>query len=583
MVTRRGGPKATGTVAAYVVMAVLVILPTACVPSSRFEQAAGGPGVDEPPRGPKTLTVAVQREPGLLLTFGLGQDGGGAANVRQMVNEFLVAQDDTGVFQPRLASESLSVGNGTWRIHPDGTMETIWKLRRSVKWHDGTAFTSADMMLLYDIYTDPNATSVGAVRPFLRGASAPDPLTFIMQWSIVTSEAARGGVAIASPVPRHLVGDVFYQSDRATFDGSSLLTTEFVGLGAYRLVRWERGSHFELAAFDDYYLGRPSIERIVVRIISDANTMVSNILAGAVDLVLPIGVDLDAALEVKRRWEGTGNQVRLDVTGRLQHVIIQLRPDHALPKNGFTQLPVRKAFLHAIDRATFADVMTHGLSPIADSWISPTDALRPEVEAAIPQFSYDPTQSQRLLAEAGWARGRDGVLIHNPSGERFKVELRGAQTYGAATERQLSVIGEGWKAIGADVELNIVPPARLDDREYQMLFPGTFLYVSIVFRFIVDNFHTRSIPSATNRWSGFNRGGYSNPAVDAALDRLHETIDARERLPLQRQLLQVQMGEVPFIPLHWEVVPVMMVKGVNVPASDQWGTHAWNVSRWDRE
>src|SRR5207248_7059273 len=116
-------------------------------------------------------------------------------------------------------------------------------------------------------------------------------------------------------------------------------------------------------------------------------------------------VRVDDALEVKRRWEGTGNQVVADLSGRLRHVELQHRPEIARPVNGMTNPLVRQAMYQAIDRRTLTDVTNPGLNvPTADSWIPPNHELRPDVESAIPQLPYDPTRSQQLLAQLAGAR-----------------------------------------------------------------------------------------------------------------------------------------------------------------------------------
>jgi ABC-type oligopeptide transport system substrate-binding subunit len=99
--------------------------------------------------------------------------------------------------------------------------------------------------------------------------------------------------------------------------------------------------------------------------------------------------------------------------------------------------------------------------------------------------------------------------------------------------------------------------------------------------FYEDRLHSTAITSAANRWTGRNRGGYGNPAVDAVLDRLYTTIDARSRLELHRQLVQAAMGDVAIMPLYWEIVPILAVKGVTGPkVVRNESTH--NFFRWDR-
>src|SRR5438477_12470145 len=99
----------------------------------------------------------------------------------------------------------------------------------------------------------------------------------------------------------------------------------------------------ELARHDQYYLGRPPFDRVFVKVIGDANALVSNILAGALDVVLPPGISTDAAAEVRNRWQGTGNEARADVANRIIQFEVQFRPNQASPQFGFVEEPVRRA------------------------------------------------------------------------------------------------------------------------------------------------------------------------------------------------------------------------------------------------
>jgi peptide/nickel transport system substrate-binding protein len=415
-----------------------------------------------------------------------------------------------------------------------------------------------------------------AAVSLMQSASAPDPHTFVVQWGSTYVNAGREGPGTV--IPRHLLEEM-YRQDKTSLITSPLLTTEFVGLGPYKLARWERGVLLEFTRFDDYYQGRPSLDTVVVRIIPDANTMVTNILSVAVDVLLPTGVDLEAALEVKRRWAGTGNEVRADNTGRLRQMEIQGRAEFARPRNGLPVTGVRQGLYRAIDRATLVDVITEGQAPVADSWIPPTHALRSQLEASIPDFSYNVVRAQELFTQAGWVRGADGVMVHQPSGERFEIEIWGRQ--GDGSEREMNVIADNWKAVGAQVTLYTVPAARLGDREFGTTYPGMHIVNPSGDAFYENRLHSALVANPANRYTGRNRSGYANPQVDRLLDQLQVTIGQTERVNLHRQLLQEQMGDVALMPLYWEVVPVLMLKGVRGPkAVRNEATH--NIFEWDK-
>jgi peptide/nickel transport system substrate-binding protein len=293
------------------------------------------------------------------------------------------------------------------------------------------------------------------------------------------------------------------------------------------------------------------------------------------------GIDLDAALEVQRRWEGTGNQVIANQTGRVFVAEPQFRPEFTRPANGVSNLAVRQALYHAVDRKTLSEVMTHSLSPTADSYFLPFDPLRPQVESFIPQYPFDPARARQLMADAGWTPGPDGVLVNGASGARFDLEIRGRQ--GAGNDKTISIIADGWKAIGvAAVEL-IEPTALLADRSYESTRSG-FLIVGpsgSAFYEGVAKEHTRSIPTAENGWRGSNYGAYSNPHLDELIDRLQEAIDPRDRLPLHQQLVYEHMANVVTLPLYWQVVPELLLKGVSGPRTSQKRTTT-NIFEWDK-
>lgn len=497
-----------------------------------------------------------------------------------IAHDFLMVRNDKYEYQPQLAIGRISLDDGTWRVNPDGSMETTWKLRPDIKWHDGTLFTSADLVFTLTALTDPEIDIPLLPRPdLMRSATATDPLTFSVQWSSVyTGADATFGFV---PLPRHLLESA-YLGDKADFRANRWFTTDFIGLGPYRLDTWQQGSHIEFSRFDNYYQGRPPFDRVVVRFLRDPNTMVANILSGAVDIVLPEGVGIDAALEVQRRWDGTGNQVRFDIRENMRMMDIQHRPELARPVNGLANRTVRQAFYHAIDRQALTEAVTRGVGPVADGWVLPDAPFRRDVEAAIPQFPYDPSRAVELLATVGWARNTDAVLQHTQTGDRFEVLINSNMTPDSAGE--MAVIADGWKAIGAQPQFDTATTRANPNQS--SVFQGVNLAGPQASGLYESRLHSRNISSAANRWTGQNRSGYDNPRADALFDQLGSEFDGNRRLALHRQLLQEVMSDVAIMPLYWQVVPVLALKGVRshkMVSSTLGSASTWNFFDWDRE
>ncbi|MBM2809518.1 MAG: hypothetical protein HW416_277 [Chloroflexi bacterium] len=554
---------------------VVLLLVAGCTRPS--PEPSAGAAVDSRPSTAKILTVGVQRELGSFGEFGVG---GGGTIAPELAHNALVVKNQDGIYVPQLAAEQISVERGTWRLNADGSMDTTWKLRPGLLWHDRTPFTSADLLFTFTAYKDPTLPS-GVASQMLRmeSASAPNPLTFAVHWSSVDVKADQA--AGLTPLPRHLL-ETSYQSDRASIATSSRLTTEFVGLGPYRLARWDAGVQMELVRFDAYHAGRPALDKIILRYIADPNALVASLLAGGIDLVLPPGVDVDLAMDVEQRWKGTDNRVVMRTAEDLNAAYaLQFREEYSRPHNGLTNRDVREALYRAIDRAAMADAMTHGLAAVADSWVSPLHPLRPDVAGAIPQFPFDPARAQQLMEGAGWVLGADGMVVARQSGERLEIEISGPQR--AVVQKQQPIIGDAWRNLGVDPQIHVIPPSLDTDRKYEATRPGIILGSIGDYRLYFDNhLHSRETSSDDNRWGGRNKGGYRNPSVDAILDRLSTTIDPRPRVALNREYLQVAMGDVALMPFYWEVYPALIVASVRGPIYPAKSGGAWNAFEWDK-
>jgi peptide/nickel transport system substrate-binding protein len=440
-------------------------------------------------------------------------------------------------------------------------MDVTWKLRPNVKWHDGAAFTSADMLFSFEVYKNPALppTATAGTMRLMESATAPDDLTMVVHWSQVDATAPEALGLI--PLPRHLLADV-YATDKEAFTNSSRFRSDFVGLGPYRLTNWELGSHMELGRFDDYYGGRPPLDTVLIKFFHDANTIIANLLSGAVDVSIRPQIDLSSAIELKDRWERSGHKAFIEPSGRIHYGEAQRRPDFAKPRNGMTETLVRRAFMMALDRQLLSDTFSQGFAPLADSYVAPDDPLRPDVEAAIMKFPYDLAGANRLLADAGWTRGSDGLLIHRDTGEQFEGEVWASPE--AFNKEEPTVLANGWNQLGARLSVYQIPVARSNDRELAARSP-TFTVSSGQAPstwYTPDRLHSRFIAAPANSWAGRNKFGQANAEIDGLLDRLQTTIDPRARVDLHRQLVAAESQDVSFFPIYWEVVPIFVAKGI---------------------
>lgn len=308
----------------------------------------------------------------------------------------------------------------------------------------------------------------------------------------------------------------------------------------------------------------------------------------SVDLLLPQGVDVQLALELKERWQrdGTGHQVLMETREGISQWEIMLNPLYAKPVNGITQQPVRQALLQAVNRKDLVDVMTFGLSEIAYTIYHRDDENYPYVRDLVPpqnpryEYPYDVRRAEQLFTQSGWTKGADGILVHQASGERFEYNVM--TRTGSDRFKEASVVQDYWKTIGVDLHIEVLTPANQNDNEYLSKRSGASFNSASGSNFYARRGHSGNIPSPANRWTGNNRGHFSSPVADRLIEAIEVTINDQERGNLHRQMLDAITEPIPFFLWYYDIRPIVMLKGVSGPKLvNQTSTN--NVWEWDKK
>lgn len=527
-------------------------------PSAPAQQAASVPG--------KPLNMAMLVEPAALGSkFSTGRSGLGEYGA--MFAAPLARRDYQGNPTPILAEEVPSIERGTWRVLGDGRMETTFRLRSSAVWHDGTPLTAEDVVFTWRAILNPELPAIERTpERSIDSMEAVDDRTVLMRWReayIYANEYA------LEPIPRHIL-EPLLQRDPQSFVNATYWSREWVGLGPYRIADWVPGSHLTGQAFSNYVLGEPKIQQIVVYFIADTNQAVARFLAGGLDLTLGSLIRVEEGVTLKEQLEARGEgTVVTRPEGGIRLSDFQYREPLIPPAR---DVRVRRAMYHAVDRALMIDTLQFGLVEAAHMFLAPGDAAFRPAEAAVTRYPFDLQRSAQLLAEAGWTRGPDGTL-RNASGDRFDLGLR--VTEGTLNNKEAAVVGEFWKAIGINPEIELMPRALQNDQEYRAKFPGVSFSspsgIDVINRFWTDN-----IPSDANRWRGSNRGGYSNPEYDRVSSEFLRTVDPRARIDLHVRVLKLLSDEVAAIPFYYQVDVYGVRNGLKgvVPTADGQG---WTV------
>ncbi len=542
--------------------------------------SAGG-GVPDSERrnaGPKRITAAIHGDPHTLFhTLNPASRVRGIETLEQLVNAGLSLLDKTGNLLPQLAEQVPSLENGLWILLPDGGMQTTWRIREGAQWHDGTPVTADDMLFTLQVAQDKELPIFNnAAYDLIESASAPDQRTLTLVWKQAFIEADTMFTTLrALPIPRHLL-ERAYRDEKATFTDHVYWSTEFVGTGPFKLKEWERSSHLIFEANDRYVLGRPKIDLVEVRFITDDNTLAASLLAGAVELTLGRSLSGEQALEVRQQWRD-GN-IDLSYENWIAMFPQFLNTNPAI----IADARFRRALMHAMDRQQIVDAFQPGLTTVAHSWLSPNQPDYREIEERnVVRYDYDVRRAGQLLESLELTKGADG-FYRDRSGQRLNVEAR-TTADDDVRQKTLFAIADYWQQAGIGTETVLIPRQRAADLEYRATFPAFELVRQPQDVRGLRSFHSRytALPENSFRVTG-NRTRYMNPEWDALVDRYFMTIPKPERVQIMGEIVRHISNEVLILGIYYNVSPTLLSNRlVNIGAAGQGATQAWNAHLWD--
>ncbi len=524
---------------------VLSLFVLACAPSANLPASGLARSAADPAPATKTLVMI---SPGELPSFADKQilPAGAAVTTRmrgkEIVNAKLAFRDEQGLPFPVLAEALPELNTATWRVFPDGAMETSYRLRPNLTWHDGHPITAEDWVFAWRVYATPEfgVARTGGFR-LVEEVTAPDPRTVVLRWRQPYPLAVEE-VDVLPPLPRHILEQPFSQLDPDPFMSLSFWRDEYIGAGPFKLERREPGAFFEAGAFAGFVFGRPRIDRVRVIYIPDTNTGIATLLSGEAHFYMESALFGEDGIVIERHWgPGQGTVLYEPISPRAMG--IQQRPEFAVPMELATDARVRRAVAYAMDREELLEVITAGKGLLRDVYTHPHADYYETVLRAVPiRYRYDARRAQQLLEEAGFARGADGTWL-TPRGERFTLE----QWYigGASNERESNILVAGWRRFGIEATSHLWGVQRTNAEERAKtsgIFGGSHN---------VDDFHSRDIARPETRWTGSNRYGFVNREYDRLVEAWETTLDRTERIQHLAQMERIVMEELPAIPLYY--------------------------------
>lgn len=520
------------------------------------------------------MTVVIQQEIPNIAT---------AEDLRLAVNQTLVHLDDLGAAHPMLAVELPTQAKGSWVVRPNGTMQTTYKVRPNVTWHDGRPLSARDFVFAWTVTRDPElpTTASPIVANLIERIDTPDASTLVIEWISTYPLADAIVESELGPLPTHIL-EPTYKEDKRGFDVLPFWTREFVGVGPYRVTEWEFGSHLVLQAYDHFYGGKPKIDTFTFRIINDPTAVLANLLAGSVDGAIPRSITFAQTKTAEQQFRAAGKRPVV-LYQPVSWIDASVRVNDPRPRE-LQDVRIRRGLLHALDRQGMVDALWDSEASVAHMFMTETDVKWDWIKDVVTKYEYDPWRARELLREGGWQPGSDGVII-NAAGER--VLLPAWVTPGGTHTEALPIMADNWKAVGLTVDAFVVPRAAMTDNEFTASFTGIYMGGNPLnpFRDTQRKYQSSVCPGPENRWAGGsqNRGCYKNPEWDRLTGSLAVAIDPNQQRQLWRGIARIFSEELPALPIFFFLDTTIFRDGVSgAKGSTQPRTSAtWQIAEWD--
>lgn len=531
----------------------------------------------------RTLTMAVRYETVALAPKAV--TGQGVNATLRVFNAGLFYIEGEGLTHPYLADSLPRLNSDTWRVSPDGKMEVTYRLREGLSWHDGQPLTADDFVFAHRAYT---ATGLGLFTPrpqsFIEGVETRDARTFMIRWSRPYADAANLRPSDFEPLPRHVLGEPLsrFEGDPAAeqdaFRNLPYWTQEYVAAGPFKLERWEPGSELEGVAFDGHALGRPKIDRVIVRLMSDENSVLSNLLSENVDLATDLTLRYEHGKVLESSWETSKQGVVLFSRATFNYTMPQFRPEFQKTPALF-DVRVRRALAHAIDRPSVNEGLFDGKGFMVETNIPDNARYYPQLERSIARYEYDPGRTEQLMAEAGFAKD-PSRLFSSAAGERFRPDFWSIQS--PLYERQQAIMAETWSRAGIDTNSRVMGAAQLRDFETAVTFSGLSARLLGGGEQSLSMFTSAQVSSPANRWLGSNRNGWNSPEFDQMFDLYSATLDRTERERQVIDMMRLTSEQIPIFPLYFNIDVLGHLARLRGPAlGDIDRLFLWNIHEWE--
>lgn len=496
-----------------------------------------------PSRPKDAVTVALpEKFSGLDTLSNTGTDSA-ADRVRTLMFNSLVKKNDNFEYVGELAKD-IKTG--------DDHLTVTFTLPENIKFHNGKVLSSADVKYTFDALFQANGTKASSFFdtaidetdpekkktkrvPHITSIETPDAKTIVFK----VGRPALVNQLLSNLVTIPIIPEGTIEQQK-TFP---------IGTGPFKFVSFDQVNSFiQLEAFPDYWEGAPTIQKLNVKTVADANALQAELQSGGVDIApIPNNLSPDA----------------LDSLGKLPTLKVEKFVGSNIDYIGFNlqstpynNIKIRQAVAYAIDREKIVKELLQGQAKVAHS-IIPEESW---AYSAGTKYEYNPAKAKQLVQESGY------------NGEVIKFKFASGNS---AVSQYAQVIQNSLKEVGLNVDVEPLEPGtvreQLKNGQFQMN-TGRWIGGNQDPIFLKDLFASSEFPD--KKENGRNRSRYSNPEFDKIVQDAIDSPDKAKAKELYIKAQEIISRDLPYLTLWYPsniVISSRKIGNVKINASGDWG------------
>lgn len=424
------------------------------------------------------------------------------SNVGIQIFDSLYYWNNKGEPSPRLALSHKLVNDTTWEF----------KLRKGVKFHDGSPFTAKDVKFSIERMADPQ-TKAGFLSFY----------NTIKEVKIINEDTVQILTKTPDPLLLKRLCLLMYilPSDLVQKQGADTFFQKPIGSGPWKFVSWSRNDRLILEANTSYWGGAPKQSGLVFRPVPEVSARIAELQTGNADIITSIPPFLLARLK-----SAPNVTVHPMQTGRAMWVYINAMKDGPLKNK-----KVRQAMNYAIDKESITKNILLGSAAPCAVGITP---LHFGYDPSLKPYPYDPAKAKKLLSEAGYPNG-------------FKVEFNTPNGKYLMDKEISEAIAKMLNAVGIQTDLKVLEWATHMQIIIGQRLQG--LALSGFANLLSDADATLSLFYTPGSASSY----FNSPSLTDKINKARSTMDSKKRLTLYKQIQAELYDEAPMIYLYQQL------------------------------